>query len=254
MRIAIAQMDLAWRDEAANLRKVEQLAGRAQEADLLVLPEMFTTGFCMDAAELATTMEGAVIQQLKEISKRYNLALYGSLMVKENARYYNRGVFITPDGALHTYDKHHLFSPGTEAETYSAGKEKVIVSYKGWNICLQICYDLRFPVFVRNVGNEYDLILYVANWAESRISSWSRLLPARAIENMAYVCGVNRVGEDPYGAQGGESVLLDPLGNSLLSCGKEETLLISEELTKERLEKMRLKFPVHKDADHFTIQ
>ena len=254
MRIAIAQMDLTWRDETSNLRKVEQFAERAQEADLLVLPEMFTTGFCMDAAELATTMESTVIQRLKEISKRYDLALYGSLMVVENAHYYNRGVFITPDGALHTYDKKHLFTPGTEAETYSAGKEKVIVPYKGWNFCLQICYDLRFPVFVRNIQNEYDIILYVANWAESRISSWSRLLPARAIENMAYVCGVNRVGEDPYGAQGGESVLLDPLGNSLLNCGKEETLLISEELTKERLEKMRLKFPVHKDADHFTIQ
>lgn len=254
MRIAIAQMDLTWRNEAANLKKVEQFAERAQEADLLVLPEMFTTGFCMDAAELATTMDGAVIRQLKEISKRYDLALYGSLMVEENARYYNRGVFITPDGALHTYDKHHLFTPGTEAETYSAGEEKVIVPYKGWNFCLQICYDLRFPVFVRNIQNEYDIILYVANWAESRISSWTRLLPARAIENMAYVCGVNRVGEDIYGPQGGASVLLDPLGNSLISCGKEEELRISENLTKERLERMRQKFPVHKDADHFTIQ
>lgn len=254
MRIAIAQMDLTWRDETSNLRKVEQFAERAQEADLLVLPEMFTTGFCMDAAELATTMESTVIQRLKEISKRYDLALYGSLMVVENAHYYNRGVFITPDGALHTYDKKHLFTPGTEAETYSAGKEKVIVPYKGWNFCLQICYDLRFPVFVRNIQNEYDIILYVANWAESRISSWSRLLPARAIENMAYVCGVNRVGEDIYGAQGGASVLLDPLGNSLIACGKEEELRISEDLTKERLERMRQKFPVHKDADHFTIQ
>ena len=175
-------------------------------------------------------------------------------MIVENARYYNRGVFITPDGALHTYDKKHLFTPGTEAETYSAGKEKVIVPYKGWNFCLQICYDLRFPVFVRNIQNEYDIILYVANWAESRISSWSRLLPARAIENMAYVCGVNRVGEDIYGAQGGASVLLDPLGNSLIACGKEEELRISEDLTKERLERMRQKFPVHKDADRFTIQ
>ena len=179
-------MDLAWRDEAANLRKVEQLAERAQEADLLVLPEMFTTGFCMDAAELATTMGGAVIQQLKEISQRYDLALYGSLIVEENNRHYNRGLFITPDGDVRTYDKHHLFSPGTEAETYSAGKEKVIVPYKGWNICLQICYDLRFPVWSRNPDCGYDLLLNIANWPSSRIEAADILIHARAVENACY--------------------------------------------------------------------
>lgn len=253
MKIAIAQMDLAWRDEATNLAKVEIFAKQAQEADLLVLPEMFTTGFCMDADELACTMESETIKRLQSISKQYDLALYGSVITKEEGKFLNRGLFIKPDGETISYDKRHLFTPGTEANTYSPGDKKVIVEYKGWRFCLQICYDLRFPVFVRNIENEYDVILYVANWAESRISAWDRLLPARAIENMAYVCGVNRVGKDLYGEQGGNSILLNPIGDPIISCGKEEQLAISEELTKEKLERMRQKFPVYKDADKFTI-
>ncbi len=253
MRIAIAQMNLAWCDEASNLAKVAELAEKASEADLLVLPEMFTTGFCMEADKWAVTMDGATIERLKSLSAQYDLAIYGSLMVEEEGHYYNRGLFICPDGTIYQYDKHHLFTPGTEAESYTAGERKVVVPYKGWNFCLQICYDLRFPVFVRNVENEYDVILYVANWAESRISSWERLLPARAVENMAYVCGVNRVGSDIYGLQGGSSVLLDPLGNRLIDCGKEECLLISDDLDKARLDRMRVKFPVYKDADRFSL-
>lgn len=253
MRIAIAQMDLAWCDEATNLAKVETLMAQAAEADLLVLPEMFTTGFCMDADRLSIKMDGATIAYLKSLSAKYDLALYGSLMVEEEGRYYNRGLFLCPDGTIYKYDKHHLFSPGTECNTYTAGKDRVVVPYKGWNFCLQVCYDLRFPVFVRNVNNEYDVILYVANWAESRISSWERLLPARAVENMAYVCGVNRVGSDIYGLQGGSSVLLDPLGNSLINAGKEEGLFISEDLSKDRLNRLREKFPVYKDADRFSL-
>ncbi len=253
MRIAIAQMNLAWCDEASNLAKVAELAEEASEADLLVLPEMFTTGFCMEADKWAVTMDGATIERLKAISAQYDLALYGSVMIKEEGRFYNRGLFITPDGTIHSYDKHHLFSPGAEAGTYTAGEERVVVAYKGWNFCLQVCYDLRFPVFVRNVDNGYDVLLYVANWAESRISSWQRLLPARAVENMAYVCGVNRVGSDIYGLQGGSSVLLDPIGNCLIDCGKEEGLFISEDLSKDRLNRLREKFPVYKDADRFTL-
>lgn len=253
MRIAIAQMDLAWCDEATNLAKVETLMAQAAEADLLVLPEMFTTGFCMDADRLSIKMDGATIAYLKSLSAKYDLALYGSLMVEEEGHYYNRGLFICPDGTIYKYDKHHLFPPGTECNTYTAGKDRVVVPYKGWNFCLQVCYDLRFPVFVRNVNNEYDVILYVANWAESRISSWERLLPARAVENMAYVCGVNRVGSDIYGLQGGSSVLLDPLGNSLINAGKEEGLFISEDLSKDRLNRLREKFPVYKDADRFSL-
>lgn len=253
MRIAIAQMDLAWCDESVNLAKVESLVTQVSEADLLVLPEMFTTGFCMDAQKLAVKMDGATVSYLKSLSAQYDIALYGSLMIEEDGHYYNRGLFICPDGTVYHYDKHHLFSPGTEGETYTAGKERVVVPYKGWNFCLQVCYDLRFPVFVRNVNNEYDVILYVANWAESRISSWERLLPARAVENMAYVCGVNRVGSDIYGLQGGSSVLLDPLGNRLIDCGKEEGLFISDELNKDRLTRLREKFPVYKDADPFSL-
>lgn len=253
MRIAIVQMDLAWCDEATNLEKVEKLMAQSADADLLVFPEMFTTGFCMDAAQYSVKMDGATIAYLKSLCARYDLAIYGSLMVEEEGHYYNRGLFICPDGKVYPYDKRHLFSPGTEGNTYTAGKERVVVPYKGWNFCLQICYDLRFPVFVRNVENEYDVILYVANWAESRISSWERLLPARAVENMAYVCGVNRVGSDIYGLQGGSSVLLDPLGNALINCGKEEGLFISEDLSKDRLTRLREKFPVYKDADHFSL-
>lgn len=254
MKIAIAQMDMVWRDEATNLAKVEQLALQAQEADLLILPEMFTTGFCMDADELACDMGGETVKKLQALSRQYDLALYGSVIIEEQGKFLNRGLFIKPDGEIVSYDKKHLFTPGTEADTYSSGDKKVIAEYKGWRFCLQICYDLRFPVFVRNVENEYDAILYVANWAESRISAWNRLLPARAIENMAFVCGVNRVGTDIYGEQGGNSVLLNPIGDPIISCGKKEELAISEELTKEKLERMRQKFPVYKDADRFTIQ
>lgn len=254
MRIALAQMDMAWLDESVNLAKVERCAEQASDADLLVLPEMFTTGFCMDAKDSAISMDGTIVSRLRELSKRYDLAIYGSLAIKDDGRFFNRGLFICPDGTVHHYDKRHLFSPGMEADHYCQGKDRVVVSYKGWRFCLQICYDLRFPVFVRNVDNEYDVLLYVANWAESRISAWNRLLPARAIENMAYVCGVNRVGADIYGEQGGCSVLLDPIGNVIVDCGKGEKLLVSPELDMERLKRMRTKFPVYKDADRFSLE
>lgn len=254
MKIALAQMDLAWCDEATNLDKIAQLAEQAASADLLIFPEMFTTGFTMEAEKYAVKMDGATVSRLKALSAQYDLALYGSLIIEEEGKFYNRGLFICPDGTLHIYNKHHLFSPGSEADTYSAGQERVVVAYKGWNFCLQVCYDLRFPVFVRNTENQYDVLIYVANWAESRISAWERLLPARAIENMAYVCGVNRVGNDIYGLQGGSSVLLDPFGTPLVNCGKEEGLFISEDLTKDRITRLREKFPVYKDADHFSLR
>jgi len=255
LRIAMFQYSIVWENKQANLDKVTSwLEKEKSQADLLVLPEMFTTGFSMKAEELSETDDGETMKEVKHWAKSFDMAITGTFIAREGHRFYNRAFFITPGGEVFFYDKRHLFSIGSEHTVFSAGEEKVIVPYKGWNICMQVCYDLRFPVWARNVDNEYDLLLYTANWPASRISSWNTLLPARAIENQAYICGVNRVGEDGLQVKhNGYSSLYDMKGKLLAGFEPEEEGMKVATLSLNLLKEFREKFPVWKDADPFKI-
>ena len=250
------QYPIVWEDKEANLKKAAYLLEEEKlQADLLVLPEMFTTGFSMKAKELSEPNDGETVNRIKQWSESFNIAIAGSFIACADNRFYNRAFFITPDGEAFFYDKRHLFSIGSEHTVFSAGKEKVIAKYRGWNICLQICYDLRFPVWTRNVDNEYDLLLYVANWPASRISSWNALLPARAVENQAYVCGVNRVGEDGLKVKhNGYSSVYDMKGKLLAGFEPEEEGVKVATLSLNLLKEFRTNFPVWKDADSFEVK
>ncbi|KAA6331515.1 omega-amidase [termite gut metagenome] len=255
LRISIVQTDIVWEDKQANLHclyeKLEPLSGTT---DLVVLPEMFSTGFSMESRLLAEPVSGNTITTLKKQASYHRFAIAGSYIATENDAYYNRGFFLTPHGEAFFYDKHHLFRPGKEYEHFSSGNRKVIIPYREWNICLMICYDLRFPVWSRNVNNEYDLLIYVANWPSSRRQVWDTLLQARAIENLSYVCGVNRVGNDRNILHyDGGSAIYSPRGEKLTAIpnGKEAIETISLDLASLQL--FRERFSVWKDADSFTL-
>ena len=256
LRISFLQFDIAWEDKQRNLEYIKsQIHALKGKSNLLVLPEMFTTGFTNNCHPLAESMDGPTIQQLKQLAHHNDLAIAGSLLIVENNNFYNRFVFIHPTGDIQYYDKKHLFRLGAEVKNFTAGKTHTIVSYLGWHIALQVCYDLRFPVWSRNKNNSYDLLLYTANWPDSRIAAWEILLQARAIENMAYVCGVNRVGTDGNNLfYSGRSLLFDPKGRLLGQGGnKSEEACITLSLSKDNLDHFRQKFPVWEDADAFTI-
>lgn len=253
LRITLAQYDIAWENKAANIEKIRTIASQHTErTDLIILPEMCTTALTLNVETHAETIEGETMAELKNIACMYNLALCGSFLCQDSGKFYNRGFFITPDSSSF-YDKRHLFRMGNEHLTYSGGKERLIIEYKGFNICLQICYDLRFPVWSRNVNNEYDLLIYVANWPESRKYPWTSLLTARSIENMCYTCGVNRVGKDPNNiVYAGTSMAVSPRGLDIIRFNNEgmiETITIDKEI----LDRERTKFPVWKDSDKFSI-
>lgn len=256
MRISLVQDTIFWADKAANLQKVSgQLALLSGETDLVVIPEMFTTGFCTNELHLAETLEGETVKMLKKWAIQFNLAIAGSFIATENDKIYNRAFFVFPSGEFQTADKRHLFSMGDEHLHFSAGDKRMIVNYCGFNICLLVCYDLRFPVWARNVNNEYDLLIYVANFPERRIADWDILLKARAIENQSYVCGVNRIGTDGLGiAYNGHSALLDFKANPLLSFPENNFSIQTTQLTIEPLRLFRQKFAVWKDADGFEIK
>ena len=256
LRISMIQSHIIWEDRDENLGYYGELLRRVKgKTDVAVLPETFTTGFSMNAAKLADTMDGKTVPTIKEWAQKYKLAVVGSFIVKEENKYYNRAFFITPEGEEYYYDKRHLFRMGEEDKHFAPGTKRTIASYKGWNICLQVCYDLRFPVWSRNIGNGYDLLIYVANWPEARKKVWSSLLQARAIENMAYVCGVNRVGIDGKGfVYRGDSMIYTPKGKKLADAGKREEIIRTCILSKTELEDLRTKFPAWEDADTFTIE
>ena len=256
MRITIIQDIIFWADKAANIQKVEdQLILLAGKTDLVVLPEMFTTGFCIDKIQLSETMGGETIHTLQNWAMKYKLAITGSFIVSENEKIYNRAFFVFPSGKIETADKRHLFSLGGENEHFTAGEKRMVVNYEGFNILVLICYDVRFPVWSRNVNNEYDLLIYVANFPQRRIIDWDILLQARAIENQAYVCGVNRVGVDGLGIDyNGHSTLLDFKAKPLLKFDENKTSIQTSELNIEPLEIYRQKFKVWKDADQFEIK
>ena len=255
MKITLIQDTIHWADKTANLQKTDkQLAELAGKTDLVVLPEMFTTGFCTDQLELAETMEGETVHTLQKWAQTYNLAITGSFIANENDKIFNRGFFVFPDGKIETADKRHLFSIGGEDLYFSTGAKKLIINYCGFNIRLLVCYDVRFPVWARNVNNEYDLLIYVANFPKSRINNWDILLQARAVENQAYVCGVNCVGTDGLGIDyNGHSTLLDFKATPLLSFPENETSIQTYELNREPLLKFREKSAFWKDADKFEI-
>lgn len=256
MRITIIQDVIFWADKAANLQKAgEQLANLSGQTDLVVLPEMFTTGFCTNQLDLAETMEGETVKTLKHWAMSYKLAITGSFIATENGKIFNRAFFVFPTGEIQTADKRHLFSMGDEHNHFSAGNKRMIVNYCGFNICVLVCYDVRFPVWARNVKNEYDLLIYVANFPQRRIADWDILLQARAIENQSYVCGVNRIGIDGLGIDyNGHSTLLDFKATPLLHFSDNDWSIQTKELTLELLQSYREKFAVWKDADEFEIK
>ncbi|WP_281227553.1 amidohydrolase [Flavobacterium aquiphilum] len=254
MKIALIQSSLAWENPEKNRKKLgEKINAIFEHVDLIVLPEMFTSGFTMEPNIVAETMQGETIVWLKHLAKAKNAAITGSLVITENDNFYNRLVFVFPSGEVQFYDKRHLFTLAGEDEIYTAGKQKLIVEYKGWKICPLICYDLRFPVFARNV-EEYDVLVYVANWPKARINAWDSLLKARAIENMSYTIGVNRIGEDDNKHEyNGHSQVVNFLGDYLMEPIETKGVFIVE-LNKAELLLARKKFNFLNDRDSFVLK
>ncbi len=256
MRISLVQTDILWENKTQNLERLRSILEKmSKETDLVVLPEMFSTGFTMNSQALAETNKGETIRLLKEWSHNFHIALAGSFIAVEKDKYFNRAFFITPNGEAYYYDKRHLFRMGKEPSAFTAGQApSPIIIYKGWNICLSVCYDLRFPVWLRNQGNKYDLLLVVASWPEARRYAWETLLAARAIENQCYVCGVNRIGNDGNGIHhSGQSVLLNARGDKLIEFNDNEENIYTFSIDIKELNNFREKFPAWKDADFFSI-
>lgn len=255
LRLTLVQMDIAWLDRQANLNYLSKLFLKLKgQTDLVVLPEMFTTGFTEKSKEFAEPMNGLTIQFLKKMATDNGFAIAGSIIIEEEPSFYNRFLFITPEQKVYHYDKKHLFRLSGEIDNYTAGKSKIIIHYKGWNICPQICYDLRFPVWSRNVNNEYDLLIYSASWPKSRIDVWDSLLKARALENQSFVCGVNRIGID--GNQliyNGKSILFDAKGRTMSTIEENKEEYQTVNLSKYSLSIFRENFPVWKDSDSFQF-
>lgn len=253
MKIALIQTNLIWENPLENRSHLAQkITGFMEEVDLIVLPEMFSSGFTMNPKAVAETMQGETIAWLQHLAKAKNCAITGSLVIEENGHYYNRLVFVFPNGELKTYDKRHLFTLAGEDKTYTAGSDKLIIDYKGFKICPLICYDLRFPVFARNVEN-YDLLIYVANWPKPRVNAWDILLKARAVENMSYAVGVNRIGADNNNLEYvGHTQAIDFLGNYLVEPKETDGVFIVE-LDKEKLLETRSKLAFLDDKDEFKI-
>jgi omega-amidase len=254
MKIALIQSQIFWENPTQNRKHFEEkIKSISQEVDLILLPEMFTSGFTMNPKAVAETMDGETVLWGIALAKAKNCAITGSLVITENGNFYNRLVFVFPSGEIQFYDKKHLFSLAGEDNVYTAGSEKLIVNYKGFKICLLICYDLRFPVFSRNVEN-YDVLIYVANWPKSRVNAWDILLKARAVENICYVVGVNRIGQDENNLEYvGHSQAIDYIGNTILDPQENEGVFIVA-LDKEKMLETRLKLNFLADKDSFELK
>lgn len=254
MKIALIQSSLYWENPKQNRDYFEEKINTiSDDIDLIVLPEMFTSGFTMNPENVAETMQGETVSLLKVLAKAKNSAITGSLVIEENNNFFNRMVFVFPSGEIQFYDKKHLFTLAGEDKVYTSGTQKIIVDYLDWKICLQVCYDLRFPVFSRNF-EDYDLLIYVASWPKIRINAWDVLLKARAIENMCYTVGVNRMGEDNNGYQyTGHSQVVDFLGNCMVEPVESESIFYAE-LDKEKMLQTRQKLGFLNDRDTFEIK
>lgn len=248
MRITIVQSDLLWEDIQGNLKMFDNKLKSVENTDLIILPEMFTTGFSMNAVLLAETMWGPSMLWMKKIATQKKTAITGSLIIKEGDQFFNRLIWIFPDGKFTYYDKKHLFTMAKEDNTFSSGRSKTVINYLGWKICPFICYDLRFPVWSRN-KDDYDIALYVANWPDKRSYHWKSLLIARAIENQCYILAVNRVGNDGNGLfYSGYSSVIDPSGEIMYQKENSEDIKTLT-IEKEHLNSIREKLPFLKDRD-----
>lgn len=250
LTVSLIQSSLEWENISANLKAFEEKLKQIDQAtDIIVLPEMFTTGFTMSAAALAESMDGATIQWLKTQAAKYEAVVTGSFIAKENGHYYNRLVWMQPDGYYEKYDKRHLFTLAKEHETFTPGTQKLIVDYKGWKICPLVCYDLRFPVWSRNV-EQYDLLIYMANWPDRRREAWKALLRARAIENQVYTIGVNRVGKDEKDLYySGDSSLFDYQGELFYQVAHQPDVFTTTLLkTPQDIFRSKLNFLADQDA------
>lgn len=254
LKLACIQTTIVWENISNNIERYSELINSiSKDVDLIVLPEMFATGFTMNPEKCAETMQGESIQWMQRKADELDVAMMGSLVIKEKENYYNRAVFVYPNGALRYYDKRHLFTLAGEDEKYTSGNERLILDYKGWKICPLICYDLRFPVWSRNTKN-YDVLIYMANWPKPRINAWDALLKARSIENMCYTIGVNRVGNDENNyAFNGHTQVIDALGNVLANTTENSESVLEITLNKNELITARTKFQFLNDRDSFEI-
>lgn len=258
MRIALIQTDIAWCNPEVNIARAEALIASSEPADLYVLPEMWSTGFVIEAQEVAESEEQcAALQWMVTTAANRNCAISGSLVISEAGKYYNRHYFVTPEGIAARYDKHHLFRLGGETKRFTAGQQRVIVEWQGIKFLLQTCYDIRFPIFARNsvvdgVYN-YDAIIYIASFPSPRMAVWRTLSAARAIENECYVIAVNRTGDDIYCNYNGGSVVWDSFGGSIAEAGERECIVIAD-IDIDELRLRRRRFPTLIDADLFSIQ
>jgi len=255
LKIALIQTKIVWQDAEKNrtffLEKINQITERI---DLIVLPEMFTTGFSMQPQKIAEYMIGNTVKWMQKIASEKNAAISGSLIISENNKFYNRFIFVHPSGKIEFYNKRHLFSLAGEHTVYTSGNEKIIIDVKGWKICPQICYDLRFPVYARNV-EAYDLLLYVANWPKPRISAWDTLLKARAIENLCYTIGVNRVGVDANKLEySGHSAAYDCLGAQIAETKNNNEDIVIVTLDKNQISEVRNSLNFLNDRDAFELK
>ncbi|MBC7848160.1 MAG: amidohydrolase [Chitinophagaceae bacterium] len=265
LQVALIQTNLHWENKQANIRMFEEkIANAAVKGGLVVLPEMFSTGFSMNPKEFAERMDGPTVTWMKFIAAKHSIILTGSLIIEEEERFFNRLIWMLPTGQYGIYDKRHLFAFAEEDQHYTAGKNRFIASVNGWRINLQVCFDLRFPVWARQRpsvdesgsrgDSEYDLLVYVANWPERRNHAWKTLLQARAIENQCYVVGVNRVGDDGNGIpHSGDSMIVDPMGAIIKTSTNEEAILTAQ-LDQQLLADIRSKLPFLRDADKFLIE
>jgi len=253
LKVSLVQTSLFWEDAKANLQLFDaKLAESASQSDLVLLPEMFNTGFTMNTPKCAETMDGETVNWMMAKSIQYGSAIGGSVIIREDNSVFNRFILTTPNGKIQQYNKRHLFRMGDEQLHFSAGKQHSIFELNGWKLCPQVCYDLRFPVWSRNTS-EYDALIYVANWPEIRSVHWEKLLQARAIENQCYVLAVNRVGLDGHDTKhNGCSGVIDYMGE-WQSHNRNDEVILKGELSMSDLETWRKKFPVSRDADTFTI-
>lgn len=266
MRIALFQKDLVWGDPAANCQSVAGMLGLTRgQVDLVVLPEMFSTGFATEPEGIAEEAPASSLEFMKSIAVDLDAAVAGSIALHEGGRYFNRFFFVKPDGVVEFYDKRHLFTYGGEDKRFTAGSKRTVVQWRGVRFLLQVCYDLRFPVWSRNslapscsaagaLVPDFDAILYVASWPSVRRAAWDTLLRARAIENQCFVCGVNRVGSDPSNEYNGGTAFVDPLGAVQVAAPDSEEAVVVCDLDMAGLEAFRAKFPVLADADKFVLR
>ncbi len=252
MKVTLVQQDIIWNKPAENHSKIELMLHASARSDLYVFPEMFSTGFATQPTGIAEVEPVESLQWMQKIAKEGGFALAGSVAIQQRGKYYNRFYFVKPDGNITHYDKHHLFTYGGEDNFFIPGNKRVIVEYKGVRFLLQVCYDLRFPVFSRNQC-DYDAAIYVANWPTPRIKAWNQLLRARAIENQCYVLGVNRIGNDPTCQYCGGTAFIDPYGETLEECEWNKETTCSAQIDMDVLSQFRKRFPVLNDADTFRL-